>query len=719
MLKLTNVFRKNADAYISGKYRYIINQGGTSASKTFSVLQLLTQIGIKHQKQIDIVGLTVPHLKAGVLNDMQPVMDGFGLNFHSMLNQTDKRVIMPSDGTMNFISIDKLGKAHGGRRDILFLNEANHQHYNIAEQLMIRTREVIFIDYNPTNEFWVHDKILSNPAEAAKAILIKSNYKDNEYLEQSIVDSIEAKRGDGTNNFWRVYGLGELGIAEGLVFDNWEVEEFDKYKFAMYRNGVDWGFSNDPFAFVRVAVEQNTLYICEEIYQRGLLNRDSSALIKPIVRNETVYCDSAEPKSVQEYVSYEIKAQSVLKGPGSLESGIKYMQGFDRIVIHPSCIGAITEFKSYQWKTNTSGDRIAQPIDGFNHCLVPSTLIKTSKGNIPIKDIKAGDDVLTRSGYKKVKFAGVTARNQTTYKVTSANGKSFVATGNHSVLTDKGFFRVDALRYGDRILSLNESNITCKEKPVSMMNTHGLGILNPLGYLMRPILNVAGYICTIMYGKNIMAAVKKECTSTTLTETLQITTYPICSKYLQKSMPPSTSLESRLKGIMNAANTWIGLEILQNHGMRQKKAENGIETTLKTLGSQICQIKNVPNAQTYLNQKPISNGFVATLVRVLFGDLKGLITLNQFVSFAITGLRTTNTVQHLLAADHVQTVTMLGKEPKLYDLTVEGEPEFFANGILVHNCIDAIRYALEQDMNFERRPRKVAINVGMTGSWMG
>jgi phage terminase large subunit len=294
-------------------------------------------------------------------------MDGFGMNFASMLNQSDKRVLMPSSGSMNFISIDKLGKAHGGRRDILFLNEANHQHYNIAEQLMIRTRECIFIDYNPTNEFWVHEKILNNPAEREKAILIKSNYTDNQYLERSIVESIEAKRGDGNNNFWRVYGLGELGIAEGLVFDNWEVEDFDIYRFAQYRNGIDWGFSTDPFAFVRCAIENNTLYICEEIYQRGLLNKDSAAMVKPMIRNEIVWCDSAEPKSIQEYVSYEVKAQSVLKGPGSLESGIKHMQGFDRIVIHPKCSHVLNEFKSYQWKENKNGDRLPEPIDAFNH----------------------------------------------------------------------------------------------------------------------------------------------------------------------------------------------------------------------------------------------------------------------------------------------------------------------------------------------------------------
>lgn len=365
MLILTNTFKKNAEAYKSGKYRYIINQGGTSSSKTFSILQLLTRIAMKYPKQVDIIGLSVPHLKDGVLNDMPAVFAGYGLNFHEMYNSTDKYVQFPSGGSLNFKSFDKLGKAHGGRRDILYINEANHVHYNIAEQLMIRTREVVFIDYNPTNEFWAHSEILAK--EADKAILIRSTYKDNQTLEKSIVDSLEAKRGDGNNNFWRVYGLGELGVAEGLVFDNWEVEEFDIYRFHKYYNGVDWGFSNDPYAFVRVAVEQNTLYVCDEVYQRGLLNKDSFDIIKPKVRNEIVWCDSAEPKSVQEYVSYGLNAKSVKKGQGSLESGIKHLQSYDRIVIHPNCTHLHTEFKSYQWKQDKNGEYMPLPEDAFNH----------------------------------------------------------------------------------------------------------------------------------------------------------------------------------------------------------------------------------------------------------------------------------------------------------------------------------------------------------------
>jgi phage terminase large subunit len=232
---------------------------------------------------------------------------------------------------------------------------------------MVRTRENIFIDYNPTNEFWVHTQLMKDEPEKTK--LIKSTYKDNQFLEQSIIDMIESKRGDGNNNFWRVYGLGELGVAEGLVFDNFEVAYFDKNRFGRYYNGLDWGFSNDPFACVRVAVENNILYICDEVYGKGLLNKDSAPLVKDLINDEYVYCDSAEPKSIAEYRNLGVNALECKKGAGSVESGIKHLQSYDKIIIHPSCVNTATEFRNYEWKRDKNGDCLAMPVDAFNHAI--------------------------------------------------------------------------------------------------------------------------------------------------------------------------------------------------------------------------------------------------------------------------------------------------------------------------------------------------------------
>lgn len=364
MLQTSPVFDKNVEAWADDKIRYIINQGGTSSTKTFSILQLLTTAAIKHPFQIDIAGLNVPHLKSGVLNDMPAVCQQMGFNFYEFYHASD-RVFKRGEGRINFIAIDKIGKAHGGRRDVLFLNEANHLPFPIAEQLMIRTRRKVLIDFNPTGAFWVHKKTLVEEPESSR--LIKSTYKDNPFLEAAIIKSIESKRGDGNNNFWRVYGLGELGVAEGLVLTNFEYLDFDINRFAKYRNGVDWGFSNDPFAFIRLAIENDYLYICREIYQRGLLNKDSAPMVKTIVGNEIVRCDSAEPKSVKEYQVLGVNARSVKKGAGSIESGIKFLQGFKKIFIHPSCTNFYNECCNYQWKLDKNGEPLPEPIDGFNH----------------------------------------------------------------------------------------------------------------------------------------------------------------------------------------------------------------------------------------------------------------------------------------------------------------------------------------------------------------
>ena len=365
MLYLSNVFHRNRQALKDG-YKYIINRGGTSSTKTWSLLQLQALIAEKQDVKIDIVGQTIPHLRGGVLTDMPKVCDSLGIDYHNNFHKQESRLQLK--GSINFLSIDNLGKSLGGRRDYLFLNEANHQHWAIVEQLMLRTRIAVFIDYNPTNKFWVHTKLMVY--EPDKCIEIVSTYKDNDRLEQSIVDKIEARKGD--NNFWRVFGLGELGRAEGLVFNNFEVGcKFDKDSFEYYRHGVDWGFSNDPFAYVRLAVDfvKMELYICDEFVGTGLQNTDTAPIVKSFADYQTVFCDCAEPKSVAEYCNLGLNAIGVKKGQGSVESGIKYMQRF-KIFIHSSCPKTADEFCNYSWKMNkTTGEPMNMPDDCFNHSI--------------------------------------------------------------------------------------------------------------------------------------------------------------------------------------------------------------------------------------------------------------------------------------------------------------------------------------------------------------
>ena len=363
MITLSRVFHKNREAFKSGK-RYIVNRGGTSSTKTFSILQLLTDIARKTELKIDVVGQTVPHLKDGVLTDMPHVCNDFGIVFENYYNKSDK--VFKPKGSMNFISIDKIGKALGGRRDILYINEANHIPWAIVEQLMIRTRLAIFIDFNPTSKFWLTEQVL--PVYGDDCVEILSTYKDNTRLEPAIIKAIEAKKGD--NNFWRVFGLGEYGRAEGLIFTNYETGcKFNKNIFDQYRHGVDWGFSVDPFAYNRIALDKKNMiiYVCDEIHGRNMQNTTTAPMVIDKAGNAPVYCDSSEPKSVSEYCSLGVNAYGAKKGPGSIETGVKYIQRY-KVMIHETCPHTADEFNNYSWKMDRrTGEPLNVPDDNFNH----------------------------------------------------------------------------------------------------------------------------------------------------------------------------------------------------------------------------------------------------------------------------------------------------------------------------------------------------------------
>lgn len=361
MLHLTNTFYKNADAYCSKKYRHIINQGGSSSSKTFSILQLLTHIACNRKVIIDICGESMPHLKRGVLRDLPAVFDQFDLNFETMLNRTDHYLTFETGAKINFIALDNPGKARGARRDILFINEANLIPYATVEQLIIRTHETVFIDYNPTQAFWVHNEII--PKNPDKALLIKSTYKDNQFLPQTEIDELESRRGDGNNNFWRVYGLGELGIAEGLVFENVTprtITDEELSRFDEVYQGIDWGYIH-PFVFAKCCYddENQKLYVFDEVYQ----SRMSLQASMDAVREKQVYgdiiADSANPQSIGEFWDNGFNIFPANKTPGSRDFGYRWLQSLNEIVIDPArCPNILHEFLTMEYLKDKDGNYI-------------------------------------------------------------------------------------------------------------------------------------------------------------------------------------------------------------------------------------------------------------------------------------------------------------------------------------------------------------------------
>lgn len=349
--------------------RIRIVQGGTSSSKTFSIIPLLISYAIENpMSEISIVSESIPHLKRGAIKDFQKIMILCDLYKDSQFNKSDLKYRFKNGSYIEFFSVDQPDKLRGARRDILFVNECNNIDFESYQQLSVRTKKFIYLDYNPTNEFWVHTELM-NDKDTDFVVL---TYKDNEALDKAIVKEIEkarekAKTSSYWENWWKVYGLGQLGSLEGVIFNNWQIIDNIPSEATLLGFGLDFGFSNDPSSLIAV-FQYNDKIICDErIYATGLLNSDIIRLMNHDKRLP-IWADSAEPKSIEEIRRAGFNIKSVEKGKDSIVYGISVLQDKDILVTKPS-INLIKELRSYSWDTDKAGKKLNKPIDDFNHAI--------------------------------------------------------------------------------------------------------------------------------------------------------------------------------------------------------------------------------------------------------------------------------------------------------------------------------------------------------------
>ena len=349
--------------------RIRIVQGGTSSSKTFSIIPLLISYAIENpMSEISIVSESIPHLKRGAIKDFQKIMILCDLYKDSQFNKSDLKYRFKNGSYIEFFSVDQPDKLRGARRDILFVNECNNIDFESYQQLSVRTKKFIYLDYNPTNEFWVHTELM-NDIDTDFVVL---TYKDNEALDVAIVKEIEkakekAKTSSYWENWWNVYGLGQLGSLEGVIFNNWQIIDNIPGEANLLGFGLDFGFSNDPSSLIAV-YEWNNKIICDErIYSTGLLNTDIIRLMTQDKRLP-IWADSAEPKSIEEIRRAGFNIKSVEKGKDSIVYGISVLQDKEILVTKPS-INLIKELRSYSWDKDKAGKKLNKPIDDFNHAI--------------------------------------------------------------------------------------------------------------------------------------------------------------------------------------------------------------------------------------------------------------------------------------------------------------------------------------------------------------
>jgi phage terminase large subunit len=357
-IQTSEIFEKNWNA----PTKIIINQGGTRSGKTYSLLQLIIVKALSEKgKVFTIVRKSLPSLKMTAMRDFIEILTNMHLYDEKHHNKSE-HIYRLNGNIIEFVSLDQPQKKRGARRDYLFCNEANELTWEDFFQLLVRTTDKIYLDYNPSDDFhWIYDKLLTRD----DVTFIKSTYVDNPFLDDSIVSEIERLK-HTDEDYWRIYGLGERGQSKATIFTFLEEEVPEQAQLLSY--GMDFGFTNDPTSVVAVYTQGDSIFAKELLYETNLTNRDISEKLKAlgIDRRTEIFADSAEPKSIEELYRMGWNVKPTKKGADSINAGIDMLK---RYKLHATGHNLIKEMRNYKWVEDKNGKLLNKPIDAFNHAI--------------------------------------------------------------------------------------------------------------------------------------------------------------------------------------------------------------------------------------------------------------------------------------------------------------------------------------------------------------
>lgn len=373
--------------------------GGTSASKTISILTAIIDIAQSSTVQesggqpIGVVSETMPHMRGGAMKDFENIMRAQGYWDDARWNKTLCIYTFETGIEVRFLSADSPSKVHGPRWWILYINEGNNVPYAVADHMMVRTKWLVFVDWNPSVEFWAYTEIMQNPEYAGKYDFITLTYKDNEALDPIVIQRIEAHKNN--KMWWQVYGLGQLGEIEGRIYTGWKWIDEIPHEARFVKRGLDFGYTNDPTGIIDV-YEYNGGFIFDECcYQYGMSNEAIADFVKSLPNpNQLIIADSSEPKSIDRLRTLGLSVLPAIKGRGSINVGIDFIQS-KPISATKRSINLKREYERYVWVKDRITEKFtnnAPDID--NHLLDPARYALESyfpRDDDDVDDVTTGD----------------------------------------------------------------------------------------------------------------------------------------------------------------------------------------------------------------------------------------------------------------------------------------------------------------------------------------
>lgn len=367
-IQTTPIFREVEKAYRAG-YTTVSAQGGARSGKTYNILIWIIAYTLQHPNtKVTVARATLPALKKTVLEDFKAILLKLNLYSDRDLNKTELTYQLPNGSRFEFISTDSEQKLRGGKRDILFCNEANEITHIAWQQLKMRTTKLAIIDYNPSfgKDHWIHSDVNTDP----RTHYFRTTYRDNPFLEETIIQEIESLQTKNPS-LWKVYGEGETAKIEGLVFETFEeVQEVPRYaKHVWY--GVDYGYKHDPTAVVLVALHDDELYLHEVEYATHLLTTEIIQILKDAQRthgSHKIISESADPRLIDEIANARLPIYPVRKYQGSILAGLQKMQEY-HIKVTKDSPNIIKELNAYTWQKDKDGVFTNNPIDAYNHAI--------------------------------------------------------------------------------------------------------------------------------------------------------------------------------------------------------------------------------------------------------------------------------------------------------------------------------------------------------------